>query len=82
MPTVLKLLGLKFYYLSQEHKPIHVHVKKGNAEAKFVIEPSVKLIENHGLKPQELALAEDIIKENRKFMVEHWNLYFKKLQVK
>jgi hypothetical protein len=76
MPTVLKLIGFKFYYWSQEHKPIHIHVKKGGGEAKFAIEPKVELVENHGLKPHELVLAENVIKDNRKFMVEHWNLYF------
>jgi hypothetical protein len=35
------------------------------------------VLENHGFKPHELALAEEIIKENRTYMVEHWNLYFK-----
>ena len=77
MPKVLKLLGLRFYYWSQEHQPIHIHVKKGSAEARFIVDPKVELAENHGLKPHELALAEDIIKENREFLVEHWKLFFK-----
>jgi len=80
MPTVLKLLGLKFYYWSQEHKPIHIHVRKGDGEARFALEPQVELIENHGLKPHELALAEEIICDNREFMIEHWNLYFKNVK--
>jgi len=80
MPTVLKLLGFRFYYWSQEHKPIHIHVKKGDAEARFVIEPEVELSENHGLKPHELALAEEIIRDNCEFMIEHWKLYFKNAQ--
>jgi hypothetical protein len=82
MPTVLKIFGLRFFYWSQEHKPIHIHVKKGNGEAKFVIEPEVELVENHRMKPHELALAEEIIKDNREFMIEHWKLYFKKGQQK
>ena len=82
MPTVLKLFGFKFYYWSQEHRPIHIHVRKGSAEARFVVEPEVELTENHGLKPHELALAEEIIRDNRKFIIEHWNLYFKNTQQK
>jgi len=32
MPTVLKLLGMRFYYWSIEYEPIHVHVCKGDAK--------------------------------------------------
>ena len=78
MPTVLVLLGMRFYYWAREHEPILVHVRKGNAEARFAIEPQVELTENFGLKPHELALAEEIIKDNRQYMIEHWNLFFKR----
>jgi len=77
MPTVLVLLGMRFYYWAREHEPIHVHVKKGGAEARFVIEPQIELTENFGFKPHELALAEEVIRENREYLVEHWKLFFK-----
>ena len=69
---------MRFYYWSSEHKPIHIHVKKGNAEARFAIEPQIELTENFGFKPHELALAEEIIRDNHEYMIEHWNLFFKK----
>jgi hypothetical protein len=62
MPTVLNLLGMKFYYWALEHEPVHIHVKKGNAQAKFALEPKMKLISNSGLKPQELALQKILSK--------------------
>ena len=37
MPTVLTLLGMRFYYWAREHEPIHVHVKRGDAEARFAL---------------------------------------------
>ncbi|MDR2894502.1 MAG: DUF4160 domain-containing protein [Alistipes sp.] len=77
MPTVLILFGMRFYYWSREHEPIHIHVKKGDSEARFSLEPEVELVENHGFRPHELALAEEIIRDNRQYMVEHWNLFFK-----
>ncbi|MDR0830943.1 MAG: DUF4160 domain-containing protein [Prevotellaceae bacterium] len=80
MPTALKLFGFKFYYWAREHKPIHIHVQKAGAEARFVIDPEVELIENTGLKPHELALAEEIICENREYLVEHWKLFFKEMK--
>jgi hypothetical protein len=77
MPAVLFLLGMRFHYWSREHEPIHIHVTKGKSQAKFNIERGVELVENHGFKPHELALAEEVIKDNREYMLAHWNMYFK-----
>ena len=46
-------------------------------EAKFSVEPEVKLIENNGLKASELRLAESVIEENKEIIVNRWNEYFK-----
>jgi hypothetical protein len=46
MPTVFKFFGMQFYFWSNEHEPIHIHVKKGRCLAKFVIEPDIELVEN------------------------------------
>jgi hypothetical protein len=81
MPTILTLLGMRFFYWAREHEPIHVHVQKGKAEARFIIEPEVQLTENKGLKPYELSLAEEVIKDNREYMIEHWKLFFKTTNV-
>ena len=46
-----------------DHEPIHVHVVKGGAEARFQVQPEVTLMDNCGLKPAELKLAESIVEE-------------------
>jgi hypothetical protein len=81
MPTALILLGMRFYYWSREHKPIHIHVKKGGAEARFALEPEIELVANMGLKPHELAIAEEVIKDNQEYLIEHWELFFKNTKV-
>jgi hypothetical protein len=67
---------MQFYFWSNEHEPIHIHVKKGSCLAKFVVEPSIELIENKGFKPQELKLAETIIEENRDIVITLWKSWF------
>ena len=67
---------MRFFYWSREHEPVHVHVEKDGAEARFTLEPHVSLLSNHGFKPHELALAEEIIRENRDYMIAHWCLFF------
>jgi hypothetical protein len=76
MPTVLVLFGMRFDYWAREHEP--VHVKKGNAEACFNMEPEVALTDHFGFRPHELALAEEIIRDNRKYMKKEKSYLIKK----
>lgn len=64
-------------FYANDHEPIHVHVLKGNVNAKFTISPVV-LVQNNGLKPAELKLVESIIEENQEVIAEHWNKFFNK----
>ena len=77
MPTLFYYLGLKFHFYSNDHLPIHVHVSIDNSEARYQVHPEIKLIENRGLKPRELRLAEIGIEENRDIIIERWKEHFK-----
>ena len=77
----IELIWNEIFYWSREHEPVHIHVKKGDAEARFTIEPDIELIANMGLKPHELAIAEEVIKDNREYMIEHWKLFFKNTKI-
>lgn len=77
MPTLFILFGLRFFFYSNDHEPIHVHVSKENAEAKYRIDNGdIELVENRGLKVQDLKTAEQAITENREIIIERWNEYF------
>jgi len=77
MPTLFYYLGLKFYFYSNDHLPIHVHVGIDNSEARYQVYPEIELIENKGLKPRELRLAEIAIEENKEIIIARWKEYFK-----
>jgi hypothetical protein len=49
MPTLFIIFGLRFYFYSNEHLPIHVHFRNADGEAKFGVE-MVRLVSNKGLK--------------------------------
>ena len=55
---------------------MHVHVEKGDSEAKFHIAP-LELIENHGFKNNEIRMIEAIIEENLDIIRNRWMEYFK-----
>jgi len=76
MPTVFILLGFRFYFFSNDHTPIHIHISKGGSEAKFNVVPDVLLISNQGFKNAELKIIKTIIEENKEVIIEHWITYF------
>lgn len=75
MPTIFTLFGYRFLFYSNDHTPIHVHVVKGGAKAKFNLFP-VELVDNQGFKPTELKMIEAIIEENVETIAKHWNMFF------
>lgn len=75
MPTVFDILGLRGYFFSGDHLPVHLHVVKGNASAKIQVEPEIKVISNSGLKPKELSTALELVEKYHDEIMEMWNAY-------
>lgn len=77
MPEIFRMFGLRFYFWSREHEPIHVHVESADGEAKFEILPEgIVLKENYGIKPKDIKLAESILEENKELAISKWRQYF------
>ena len=76
MPSVFTEKGYRFYFFSNEHEPIHVHVKAGDGSAKFDVADDVKLLESKGLKLQELHEAQTLAEENVETIRRKWHEYF------
>ena len=73
MPQIFEKDGFRFAFYSNEHRPIHVHVRKGEGEAIFNVEDGVELRESHGMKLRDLARAQELAEENRMTIVNKWN---------
>ena len=77
MPEILRMFGMRFFFYSREHEPIHVHVKSADGKAKFYILPEgIVLVKNEGLKPKDIKAAEMVLEENKELAIEKWNEYF------
>jgi hypothetical protein len=76
MPKVFEKDGYRFSFYSNEHRPIHVHVRYGGGEAVFVVETEVQLRESYGLKVGELSKAQILAEENRDAIIEKWHEFF------
>ena len=75
MPTIFEEDGYRFFFYSNEHQPVHVHVRFGGGEAIFNIGDQVELRESQGLKMRELSKAEKLAEENKKLIIEKWHEY-------
>ena len=77
MPELFRFFGIRFFFFSNEHLPIHIHIKNADGDAKYEINP-IRLLENNGMKNKDLKLAESIIEENQDIIEEKWKEYFGK----
>ncbi len=75
MPTIFEQDGYKFFFYSNEHEPIHVHVRRGDGEAVFEMEEQIELRESQRMKMNELRKALKLASENRELIVEKWHEY-------
>jgi len=77
MPTLFFAFGMRFFFYSNEHEPIHVHVRNADGEAKFSVE-ALRCIDNKGLKNKDLRLATMLIEENKELILKAWHAHFSK----
>lgn len=75
MPTVFEKDGYRFFFCSNEHSPIHVHVRYGGGEAVFDVEDVVELRESQDMKMSELRKAQELAREHRELIVEKWHAH-------
>lgn len=73
VPTVFEKDGYRFFFYSNDHRPIHVHVRHGGGEAVFEVGDEVALRESQGLKVKELARAQQLADENKGLIIQKWN---------
>jgi hypothetical protein len=81
MPEIFRYKGFKFFFFANEGnplEPLHVHVRKGEAIAKFWILPSISVAESYQLKSSELKELAQVIEVNQGLITRSWNEFFGK----
>jgi len=74
LPTLLNKYGFKFFFYANEHEPKHIHVLKNEYFAKIELE-NLTVVQNY-LKPKDLKIALEIVKENQQNFIKVWNEWF------
>ena len=82
MPTVLTILGWRFFFYADERKePVHIHCRKGDAEAKYWLDvEEFQIIEAHSynLSPADKRTVRKIIFEHFDYIVAEWTKFKEK----
>lgn len=73
MPKIYEYFGLIFFFYSNEHEPIHVHVKRGKNEIVFeIIMENGVLSEIKVREGSSIPLSEKDIATAREFVEKYW----------
>lgn len=76
MPTALRIGPDRFFfYASDRHEPLHVHVERDAAKAKFWLEP-ISLEASAGFSRAELTEIYRLIEQHRELLSRHWHDFF------
>ncbi len=72
MPTILRLLGYRFFFYSNEGtEPPHIHVEKADGVAKFWLEP-VELANSYGFTAKEVSQLRKVIIDYQQPFKDAW----------
>lgn len=75
MPTVLKIDGFRFFFFSDEHVPVHIHVEKGDGYMRVELQ-ALKITQRQKFTKSDERKIMAIIKERHDELIGAWNDYF------
>ena len=79
MPVIFRHKGYRFFFYSNEgepREPLHVHVRKGEAVAKFWLAPTPAVASAYGMSAGELRELLNVAVENRSLIQRFWDEHF------
>ena len=75
-PTVFREQGYRFFFFSREEERMHVHIRSGDGEAKFWLEPEIELAQNYRYTRKQLQQVELLIERHFDELTSAWRKYF------
>ena len=75
-PTVFREGNVRYFFFSREEPRMHIHVASPDGEAKFWLQPSVEVAENHGIPAHRLATIRDTIERRYDEITAKWHAHF------
>ena len=79
MPVVFRYRGIRFFFFSNEgnpREPIHIHALRGESEAKFWLQPSVRVAGSVGFTARDLTELVAVVERHRPVIEQAWHEHF------
>lgn len=79
MPKVFDWNGYRFHFFANEgdpREPVHVHVSRAGANAKFWLLPGVELAYNRGYDARTIKRLQEVVEQRRTEIEGLWNDFF------
>ena len=79
MPVVFRWRGFRFHFFSTEgdpREPVHIHVSREGAKAKFWLFPDVELAYNRRFDARTIKRLQEVVEQRRSELEEAWNDHF------
>ncbi|MEK7343820.1 MAG: DUF4160 domain-containing protein [Pseudomonadota bacterium] len=79
MPVVFRVDDCRFHFFANEgdpREPVHIHVARSGADAKFWLYPDVELAYNRGFDARRIKRLRDIVEARRDEIEDAWNDFF------
>ncbi|WP_394801000.1 DUF4160 domain-containing protein [Niabella ginsengisoli] len=75
MPTILHKNGYRFFFYTNDHPPLHIHIERENKTAKFNLVP-IELILSKRFNARELSEIRKLVAQHSELFKQKWNEYF------
>ena len=75
MPTILIVKGYRFFFYSNEHLPMHIHIEKDLKTAKFNL-LNIELVYSRGFNASEIKEIRKLVDKNVVLFKQKWDEYF------
>ena len=79
MPTILSISGWRFFfYANERNEPIHVHCRKGEAEAKYWLDvEDFEVVEAHAynMSRTDKRMVRRVIFQHFDYVVQEWRRF-------
>ena len=72
---MLKIDGFRFFFFSDEHNPVHIHVEKADGYMRVELE-TLKVTNKQKFTKNDEKKIMSIIKEHKEKLIGAWNEYF------
>ena len=80
MPTVFRSGGFRFFFFANEgnpREPPHIHIERGDSEAKLWLRPEVTVAYNDGFNARVLNELVRMVEANREAIERAWQRFFR-----